>query len=70
VNTLRYTDISASASIRFSVVPWWLISGFLVFGERPDGVALAGIVMIVASGIYTLHREAKLKRLRKAQTAA
>jgi drug/metabolite transporter (DMT)-like permease len=66
VNTLRYTDISASASIRFSVVPWGLLSGFLVFGERPDWLAMAGIVLIVGSGIYTLHREAKLKRLRKA----
>jgi drug/metabolite transporter (DMT)-like permease len=65
VNTLRYTDISASASIRFSVVLWALLSGVLVFGERPDGFAMAGIVLIVGSGIYTLHREAKLKRLRK-----
>jgi drug/metabolite transporter (DMT)-like permease len=70
VNTLRYTDISASASIRFSVVLWGLLSGFLVFGERPDGLAMAGIGLIVGSGIYTLHREAKLKRLRKAHTTA
>jgi drug/metabolite transporter (DMT)-like permease len=70
VNTLRYTDISASASIRFSVVPWGLLSGVLVFGERPDWLAMAGIVLIVGSGIYTLHREAKLKRLRKNHTAA
>ena len=68
VNTLRYTDISASASIRFSVVLWGLLSGVSVFGERPDGLAMAGIVLIVGSGIYTLHREAKLKRLRKAHT--
>jgi drug/metabolite transporter (DMT)-like permease len=70
VNTLRYTDISASASIRFSVVPWGLLSGVLVFGERPDWLAMAGIVLIVGSGIYTLHREAKLKRLRKGHPAA
>jgi drug/metabolite transporter (DMT)-like permease len=70
VNTLRYTDISASASIRFSVVLWALLSGVLVFGERPDRLAVAGIVLIVGSGIYTLHREAKLKRLRKDHTAA
>jgi drug/metabolite transporter (DMT)-like permease len=70
VNTLRYTDISASASIRFSVVLWGLLSGVSVFGERPDGLAMAGIVLIVGSGIYTLHREAKLKRLCKGHTAA
>ena len=50
VNTLRYTDISASAAIRFSVVLWALLSGVLVFGERPDGLAMAGIVLIVGWG--------------------
>ena len=70
VNTLRYTDISASASIRFSVVLWALLSGIFVFGERPDRLALIGIGLIVGSGIYTLHREAKLKKLRASQNAA
>jgi drug/metabolite transporter (DMT)-like permease len=67
VSTLRYTDISASASIRFSVVLWALLSGLLVFGERPDRTALAGIALIVGSGIYTLHREAMLKKARAAR---
>ena len=54
--------------IRFSGVLWALLSGVAVFGEIPDRLALLGIVLIVASGIYTLHREAKLKRLKAAQT--
>jgi drug/metabolite transporter (DMT)-like permease len=68
VQTLRYADVSASAPIRFSGVLWALLSGILVFGEIPDQLALAGIVLIVGSGLYTLHREAKLKRLKAAQT--
>lgn len=68
VQTLRYADVSASAPIRFSGVLWALLSGVAVFGEIPDRLALLGIVLIVASGIYTLHREAKLKRLKSAQT--
>lgn len=67
VQTLRYADVSASAPIRFSGVLWALLSGILVFGEIPGGLALAGIVLIVGSGLYTLHREAKLKRLKAAQ---
>jgi drug/metabolite transporter (DMT)-like permease len=66
VQTLRYSDISSSATIRFSVVLWALFSGMAVFGERPDRYALIGIVLIVASGIYTLRREAKLKKQRAA----
>lgn len=68
VQTLRLADISASASVRFTGVLWALLSGVMVFGEIPDRLALVGIVLIVASGIYTLHREAKLKRLKAAQT--
>jgi drug/metabolite transporter (DMT)-like permease len=70
VQTLRYADISTSASIRFSVVLWALLLGMMVFGEWPDRYALIGIALIVASGIYTLHREAKLKRLKARQTEA
>jgi drug/metabolite transporter (DMT)-like permease len=70
INTLRYTNISASASIRFSVVLWALLAGYLVFGERPDQLALAGIVLIVGSSLYTIRREAKLKKLRALQKSA
>jgi drug/metabolite transporter (DMT)-like permease len=64
VQTLRYSDISASATIRFSVVLWALLSGMAVFGEWPDSYAWAGIILILTSSIYTLHREAKLKQLK------
>ena len=70
VQTLRFADISASASIRYTGVLWALLSGIVVFGEIPHRLALVGIVLIVASGIYTLHRESKLKRLKAAQTPA
>jgi drug/metabolite transporter (DMT)-like permease len=68
VQTLRYADISASATIRFTGVLWALLSGVVVFNELPNAYALAGIVLIVGSGIYTLHREAKLARGRRIQS--
>lgn len=67
VQTLRYADISSSATIRFTGVLWALLSGMFVFNELPDRYALAGILLIVASGIYTLHREAKLARAERLQ---
>jgi drug/metabolite transporter (DMT)-like permease len=67
VQALRHADISTSATIRFTGVLWALLSGTFVFHELPDGYALAGIVMIVASGIYALHREAKLARAERLQ---
>jgi drug/metabolite transporter (DMT)-like permease len=69
VQTLRYADISASATIRFSVVLWALLSGVVIFREWPDSLAIVGMLLIVGAGVYTLHREAKLKRQRTAQAA-
>jgi hypothetical protein len=36
-----------------------------VFGEVPDLIAVAGIGLVVASGLYTLRRE----QIRRAETA-
>ena len=69
VQTLRYADIAASASVRYTGVLWALVSGMFVFGEIPDRYTLAGIVLIVGSGTYALLREHKLKRERKSQPA-
>jgi len=52
---------SASASLLapfiYAQLPWATLSGFLVFGNLPDGWTLAGAAVIVASGLYTAHRE-------------
>ncbi len=33
--------------------------GYLVWGDVPDGLAFAGIALIVGSGLYTMHRQRK-----------
>jgi len=38
------------------------VAGLLIFGETLDGYTLIGAAIIVASGIYTLLREASLRR--------
>jgi drug/metabolite transporter (DMT)-like permease len=37
--------------------------GFMTFGELPDGWTVTGAAFIVASGLYTAHRE----RVRRSQ---
>jgi drug/metabolite transporter (DMT)-like permease len=34
-----------------------IIAGIVVFGEFPDRWAAAGMVLIVAAGLYAAHRE-------------
>jgi drug/metabolite transporter (DMT)-like permease len=70
VLTLRTGELSATAPFRYSIVVFAIISGVVVFHELPDRWAVAGIVLIVVSGLYAAHREAKLSRLAKLKTAA
>jgi drug/metabolite transporter (DMT)-like permease len=44
------------------LIVYALILGYVVFGDVPDAWSLAGIVLIVGSGLFTLYREQQLKR--------
>jgi len=50
-------EISVMGSFRYSSILWALAIGYVVWGEVPNSLALAGIAVIVASGLYILHRE-------------
>jgi len=41
----------------YTQIVWMIILGFLVFGDLPDGWTLAGSAIVIASGLYLLHRE-------------
>ncbi len=62
VMTIRACDVSSTAPMRYTVVIWSILFGYVFFGELPDRWALAGIALIVISGIYALGREARLRR--------
>ena len=64
----RNTEVSVVSPFRYSVILLAILSGFLVFGELPDAAAIAGIALVVGSGIYTIHREQV--RLREAAHGA
>src|SRR6202035_820307 len=52
-----------AAPFSYTQLLWVSILGFLIFGEVPDVWTVTGAVFIVASGLYTAHRE----RLRPSQ---
>ncbi|GGE37412.1 membrane protein [Agaricicola taiwanensis] len=64
----RGVDLPTVSPFRYSVVLWALLLGFLIWGDVPDTFALLGTGLIVGSGIYTIHRENRL-RARAATTA-
>jgi drug/metabolite transporter (DMT)-like permease len=63
VLAFRYADASVLAPFSYTQLLWVSILGFLVFGEVPDVWTITGAVFIVASGLYTAHRE----RVRRSQ---
>jgi drug/metabolite transporter (DMT)-like permease len=68
VLAFRYADASVLAPFSYTQLLWVSILGFLVFGELPDIWTVIGAVFIVASGLYTAHRE-RVRRLELAVLA-
>jgi drug/metabolite transporter (DMT)-like permease len=62
----RGAEVSVVSPFRYTVILWAIVFGLFVFGQPPDAPAMAGAALIVASGIYTIHRE----RVRRAALAA
>lgn len=59
----RMGDVSAIMPFRYTRLVFALALGALVFGERPDLPTLVGAGLVIASGLYTLARERRLRAL-------
>lgn len=62
VAAMRVGDIGAVAPFRYMALVWAILLGWLIFGTLPDALTLLGAAIVVASGLYTLLREARLRR--------
>ena len=58
----RIAPASVLAPFFYGQLIWVTISGFLVFGNVPDTWTITGASIIVASGLYTAHRERVRRR--------
>ena len=66
VLAFRHADASVLAPFSYTQLVWVSFLGFVLFGEVPDVWTLTGAAFIVASGLYTAHRE----RVRRSQLLA
>ena len=62
VMVMRVGEVSFVAPFRYTGLVWALILGFVIFGEWPQTPTLIGAAIIVATGVFSLLREARLKR--------
>ncbi|MBV9590162.1 MAG: DMT family transporter [Hyphomicrobiales bacterium] len=62
----RDAEVGVVAPFRYFSILMALLLGYLVFANLPDTVSIIGILLIMASGVYTMHRE----RVRRREAAA
>ena len=57
IRAFRGVDISVVSPFRYFGVVWGMLLGYLVWSDVPNLLAISGTILIVASGLYTMHRE-------------
>lgn len=62
----RLAEIAVIAPFRYSRLLFAMLLAVLVFAERPDAATLIGAALIAGAGIYSMWREARLRRARLA----
>ena len=62
IMALRKGEMSVIAPFRYVMVPLSLLLGYWLWGDIPDSIAALGIGLVLAAGLYTLHRERRSLR--------
>lgn len=62
IMVMRVGDIAFVAPFRYTSLLVALIVGFVIFAEWPDALTLVGAAIVVATGLFTLYREARVAR--------
>ena len=63
VLTIYYAPLSLTASIRYSVIVFGVILGYLILGEIPSLNMLIGAIIISASGLFVIKRQKNLRKI-------
>lgn len=61
-SSLRYAPVSVVVPFDYAQILWAALLGWLIFADHAPATTWAGAAVIVASGLYTVHREHKLGR--------
>ena len=64
IKAMRVGEVSFVAPYRYTSLLWAILLGWLIFGSLPDALTWAGSALIVASGLFTMWREARLRHPR------
>ena len=57
----RLAPAAVLAPFIYTEILWMIALGYLVFGDVPNSWTLAGVAVVIASGLYLLYRERVVK---------
>lgn len=57
IKALQIAHAGLVAPVQYTILIWGTIYGFLIFADIPDIFTYTGAAIIIASGLYTVHRE-------------
>jgi drug/metabolite transporter (DMT)-like permease len=57
----RLAPAAVLAPFIYTEIVWMIALGYLVFGDIPNSWTLAGVAVVIASGLYLLYRERVVK---------
>ncbi|MDA0220459.1 MAG: DMT family transporter [Proteobacteria bacterium] len=61
IESVRLAEIGLVAPFRYTSMLWAVALGYLVYGTLPDHWVLTGAGLVIASGIYILHRDTRVR---------
>jgi drug/metabolite transporter (DMT)-like permease len=61
VMAVRVGDLGFVMPYRYTSLLWALLLGLFVFGDWPSPLTMLGAAIIVATGLFTFHRERRLR---------
>ena len=61
VQAYRHAPAAVLAPFDYAVLIWGLIIGWLIWQELPDPAIWPGVALLIACGLYIIHREARAK---------
>jgi len=57
IKALSLAPASVLQPLNYLMLPWAVLWGYLIYDDLPDLATILGAAIVVASGIYTFHRE-------------
>lgn len=70
IEAFRLAEAAVVSPFKYTAIVWATLFGYLIWGTVPDGFILTGGALVIASGLYILHRETRASRLRRSARSA